>query len=139
MIAKRSSGRKAGATVEFAVVAPVLTLIVVGAVEFGAALMGRMTLDDAARQACRGAILPTGSNAQVAGDVASVLQAHNISDTATITVQVNGVTADASTAQQNDSISVQVGLPFSDFALGPAFFLGGTTLESRPIVMMRQR
>jgi Flp pilus assembly protein TadG len=135
----RTSPRKAGAVVEFALIAPVMMLILLGSVEFGSAMMGKMTLDDAARRACRGAILPTGSNAQITADVNAVLQTHGIAATPTITVQVNGVTADANTAQQNDKVSVQVGLSFTNFAMISPFFLTNTTIQSKPMVMMRQR
>lgn len=134
------TSRKGAAAVEFVVIVPVFLLILCGAVEFGGVMIAEMTLDEAAHQACRAATLPTGSNSQISADVAAVLQVHNISDPATITVQVNGVTADANTAKQNDKVSVEVAMPYSNFQIIPSFLISGdTVMTSKPLVMMRQR
>jgi Flp pilus assembly protein TadG len=134
-------GRRGTAAVEFAVLAPLLAALVMGGMEAGRALMAKVVLNDAARKACRAAILPTGSNSTVNSEVSDILQTnHGITfNSNMVTVQVNGTTADASTAKQNDRVSVKVAVAYSQFAWAPTFFLSNTTLESDTVVMMRQR
>ena len=138
---RRSPRRRRGAAaVEFAVLAPVLGIIIVGMVEMSRAMMAKMILNDAARKACRTGIQATGSNATISSDVTNILSDNNTStSSATVTVQVNGVTANANTAKQNDRVSVKVAVPYTQFAWTQPLFLGSTTVESETVVMMRQQ
>jgi Flp pilus assembly protein TadG len=138
---RRSPRRRRGAAaVEFAVLAPVLGIIIVGMVEMSRAMMAKMILNDAARKACRTGIQATGSNATISSEVTNILSDNNIStSSATVTVQVNGVTANANTAKQNDRVSVKVAVPYTQFAWTQPLFLSSTTVESETVVMMRQQ
>jgi Flp pilus assembly protein TadG len=51
--------RRAAAVVEFAVISPVLLTILFGIIEYGYVFMVRQTLNHAAREACRVAVLQT--------------------------------------------------------------------------------
>jgi Flp pilus assembly protein TadG len=137
--APRPRKRRGAAAAEFAVLAPVLFAILLGTLEMGRAMMAKSLLNDAARKACRTAILPNGANSAITAEVANILADNGLNiANATVTIQVNGKTADASTAKQNDSVSVKVAMPFSRVAWTTPFFLTNTTVESEFVVMMRQ-
>ena len=55
--ARRRSGRRGVATVEMAVVAPLLLLCLFGAIEFGWIFLVQQTMTNSAREACRMAVL----------------------------------------------------------------------------------
>jgi Flp pilus assembly protein TadG len=60
--------------VEFAVVLPLLLLLLFGIVEFGWLFMVRQTLINAAREGCRVAILTTATDADVMGRIREVME-----------------------------------------------------------------
>lgn len=128
------------AAVEFAVIAPVLVFVVIGMLELARGLQIKETLTDAARKGCRTGLPSTGTNAAVIADINTVLTNNNLSSTAaTITIQVNGVSVDVSTAAANTPISVKVAIPYSSTGSITGFFLTGASIESENIVMMSQR
>jgi Flp pilus assembly protein TadG len=135
----RPRKRRGAAAVELAVLAPLIGLILLGMLEMGRAMMARSLLTDASRKACRTAILPRNANSAITADVANILSDNGLDiSKATVTIQVNGKTVDASTAKQNDAISVKVAMPYSQFAWTTPFFLTNTSIESEVVVMMRQ-
>src|SRR5688500_5140492 len=104
--------RSAAAAVEFAIVAMILGLITVGLMEMARGMMVKELLSNAALRGCRTAISPTGTNAGVITDVTKVLTDNNLKYAdAAVQVLVNDKKADASTAVQNDKISVKVSIP----------------------------
>jgi Flp pilus assembly protein TadG len=133
--------RSAAAAVEFAIIMSiVLGPLVVGMIEMGRGLTVKQVLSDAARKGCRTGILPTGNDSDITTDVNKVLDDNNITSSwATITIMVNGVIADPSTAKQGDQISVKVSVPVSRIALVTPMFLPGTDIESDTLIMMRQQ
>jgi Flp pilus assembly protein TadG len=137
--AARAPRRSGAAVVEFALLAPLLGVLVVGMIETSRGLLVKEILSDAARKGCRAGIQPAAASSAITADVNNILSDNQInSGDATVTVLVNGVQADASTAQQNDQISVKVSIPASKVSWGVSLFLGGGTIESETIVMMRQ-
>jgi Flp pilus assembly protein TadG len=137
---RRRARRRGAAAVELAVLVPLLGFVMMGMIEMSRAMMAKTILNDAARKACRAAVLPTGSNAGITADVTNILLTDNSISTANvrITVLVNDTAADANTAKQNDKISVKVALPYSAFSWTTPIFLSNLTVESETIVMMRQ-
>jgi Flp pilus assembly protein TadG len=126
---------------EFAFIVPILAALAVGTLEIARATMVRQILSEAARKGCRTAVLPSGNNASITQDVNDLLSINNLSTTSpplTITVKVNGVTADASTAKQNDQISVKVSIPFSAVSWTKPIILTNSNIESVTLVMLRQ-
>jgi Flp pilus assembly protein TadG len=112
--------------VEFAVVAPVMFVLILGIVEFGRALMAMHLLTNAARQGCRAGIVEGQSTSQISTVVNNALQSQGITGQ-TVTVQVNNVVADASTAQAGDEITVIVNVPASSVSWLPTkLFFNGT-------------
>lgn len=88
--------RRGGAAVEFALVAPLFGIIIVGMFEMSRVVMVKMALDDAARKGARTGVMPrqgatspapsaTGSN--ITADVINILQDNKLDPTqATISV-----------------------------------------------------
>jgi Flp pilus assembly protein TadG len=113
---------RAGATsVEFAVVSLVFFMILMGIVEIGRAFMVQHLLTNAARQGCRAGVLQGRSNDQITTVVNSVLQDQGLSGDG-VSIQVNDGSADASSAQSGDEITVKVSVPVDKIG-----WLPGTT------------
>jgi len=130
--------RRGAAVAEFALLAPFFVALIVGSFELSRGLWTKEILSDAARRACRTGCQPNTSNATIISDVNNILTDNKIDSTkATITILVNGQAVDASTAQQNDKISVRVALPTSATMMVTAVFLKSGTIESETVVMMR--
>src|SRR5438477_7541173 len=102
--------RKGGTLVEFAVVIPIFLVFVLGLIEVGRAFMASHVLTNAARVGCRQGVLTSQSTTTITSTVSTFLQNQGITGT-TITVKVNGVVADASSASSNDDITVTVSAP----------------------------
>jgi Flp pilus assembly protein TadG len=135
----RRRRRFGAAAVEVAILAPLLAGLVVGMFQMSRIIMIKEVLCDAARKGCRTGIWPNRANSDITADVNNILtDAGFTSSNATITILVNGNAVDASTAQQNDQISVQVSMPLSKVGWLPLFFDSGITLSSETVVMMRQ-
>ena len=92
---KRATNRRGVATVEFAVVAPVLFLFIFAIFEFGRAFMVMNLMGDAVRVGCREGAVQGKSSATIQTDVQNRLSGEGINNT-TVTVQVNGATGDPS-------------------------------------------
>jgi Flp pilus assembly protein TadG len=135
-----ASPRRGAAIIEFAVLAPVLVFLLLGTFEVTRGIMVKQVLNDAARRACRTAILPTGTNSAVTADANAVLTDNKLTPSdATITIQVNDVTADLATAKQYDKIAVKISIPASKTTWTTMFYLQANMLESETMTMMRQR
>lgn len=113
----RSAGdrRRAGAIVEFAVVLPLLLTILFGIIEYGYVFMIRQTLQHAAREGCRLAVLQT-----------SVSPYSNVStrvDDVMTAAHVSGYTTNMSHASVADPTeTVSVSIPYSTISLVGGFF-----------------
>ena len=133
------SARRAAATAELAAIVPLLGLLAIGMVEVSRTIQVKHYLTDAARGACRLAILPTGTNTQVSAAVGQAVAEFGIDPSAvTTTVQVNGVNADAGTAVQGDKISVKISVPVAKVSWVAPFIYSHQAVESETLVMMRQ-
>jgi Flp pilus assembly protein TadG len=132
----RTRFRKAAAAVEFAVVSPLLFTAVLGIIEFGRAMMVLELLNNAARAGCRTGVLSGSDNSAVSSSVTTALSGSGISTTPT--VQVNGTTANASTAQTGDTVTVSVSVSADTVSWLPVtHFLTGKTLTGT-VTMRRE-
>jgi Flp pilus assembly protein TadG len=105
-------------------VAPVIFIFLFGMIEIGRGVMVVHLLTNAARQGCRAGVISGKSNSDITTAVTRTLTPVGIASD-TITVQVNDGTADASTAQSNDEITVKVTVPVASVTWLP----GGTHLS----------
>ena len=134
----RRNDRRGTSAVEFAFIAPVFFLLVIGMVEFGRAMMVQQILTNAARQGARMATLDSTNNSSnptptsmVASEVNSVLAAANV--TGATTAISPGLPAAAGT-----DVSVTVSVPYMSVTWVPSpWFLNGATLSAN-CVMRRE-
>jgi Flp pilus assembly protein TadG len=126
------AGRIGATSVEFALVGGIFFMIVMGIVEIGRAFMVKHLLTNAAREGCRQGVLSGRSTAQITGVVNTTLTAQGISGDAA-SVQVNDGSADASTANSGDEITVKVSVPVSKITWIPGtnYLQPNTTLSSQ--------
>jgi Flp pilus assembly protein TadG len=125
----RQDGRRGVAAVEFAIVAPLFFLMVLGCIEIGRALMVQQVLVNASRAGAREA---TTLNGTLAGATeAAVGYASGAS--------VPGVTAtispDPGSAKGGDLITVTLSVDFLSVSWSPApWFLGGQSLTATSVM-----
>ncbi len=131
--------RRGIAATEFAVIAPFLGILILGMFELARGIMVKQMLNDAARRACRVAIQPQKANSDVTSEINNILSDNGIPTAdATITVQVNGATANCNTAKQNDKVSVKVAIPTSDTFWISSHWLSSSSIMSDAVTMLRQ-
>ena len=112
---RRNANRsRAAAIVEFAVVLPLLLTILFGIIEYGWVFMVRQTLQTAAREGCRIAVLQTSTEPYTAVNnrVTQVMAPTGLSYTVTMTHATVGSPVE----------SVEVSVPYNDVSLMGGFF-----------------
>jgi len=107
--------RRATAVVEFAVVLPLLMTMVFGIIEFGYVFMVRQTLQHAAREGCRVAILQTSVNPYA-----------NVTARITDAMSPTGLTTYAVTMTHATVVdpveTIEVTVPYADVSLVGGYF-----------------
>jgi len=125
----RGAARRGTAAVEFAVVAPLLFLVIVlPTFEFGRGLMVAELVTNAARSGCRVGILPGNSNSTITSAVDTSLTSQGVKG-ATTMIKVNGAAADVSAAVPGDTITVTVSVPYNNNSWIPGQFLAGVNIS----------
>ncbi|MBA3312767.1 MAG: pilus assembly protein [Planctomycetaceae bacterium] len=136
-IRKRVTRRRGAALVEFAVVAPVLIIFVMGMLEIGRAVMATEVLAHAARIGAREGSITTGTTSSVTSAVNDLLTAAGING-ATVSVKVNGGSTEVGSAKAGDEIAVSVTVPYANVTwIGNPKYLAGKNLSGR-CVMRRE-
>ncbi|MFL5243904.1 MAG: TadE/TadG family type IV pilus assembly protein [Gemmataceae bacterium] len=141
--------RRATASVEMALIMPLLGILMLGMFELSRAVMVKQMLTGAARKGCRTGILSQYGNSDITSDVTNVMADNGLDSTkfnpptigaVNITVtDPNGKTlADALDAPTGSVVTVQVIVPVSSFKWVSSFFLTNSQVESDTIVMMKQ-
>lgn len=131
------SPRRGVAAVEFAVVLPLMLILVLGVWEIGRLVEVQQLLTNAAREGARKAAMGSVTNSDAKDAVTRYLQNTGIPTTnATITVtnETNG-SVDASSAAQLDRFRVTVTVPVSDvgWLISGQFFSANTQLTSEAV------
>lgn len=122
--------RQAAAAVEFAVVAPLFFLLVLGMIEYGRMVMVQQVLTNASREGARRAVLDGATTSNVISTVSSYLASGSITG-ATITVSPNP----PSSASYGAPVTVTVSIPFHQVSWLPSpMFLGGRTLTATTVM-----
>jgi Flp pilus assembly protein TadG len=122
--------RRGIALVEFALVAPVFFLMVLGIIEFGRAMMVQSLLTGASQQGARAGAL---TNAQSSDVTTSV---NNYLSSAGVTGATTAVTpSPPSSASPGQDVTVTVSIPYSQISWLPApSYLRTATLSAKAIV-----
>ena len=123
---ERMMSRRLGAAVaEFAFVAPVFFLMVIGFVEFGRALMVQQVIVNASRVGAREATMPGATTSEVTTAVQDYASSVSVSP---VTVSVS---PDPFAAAAGSQITVTTSVDFNQVTwLAPPWFLGGRTLSA---------
>jgi Flp pilus assembly protein TadG len=126
--------RRGVAAVEFAIIAPLLFLLIFGMIEFGRMVMVQQILTNAAREGARIAVLDGTTGTEVRTAVNTYL--HNASiPNATITI----TPTEPNTAGYGAPVTVTVQIPFSQVSWLPTpMFVGGDRQLSATTVMRRE-
>jgi Flp pilus assembly protein TadG len=123
------AARRGAAAVEFALVAPLLFLLILGMVEFGRMLMVQQILTNGAREGARKAVLPGVSDSQVNQTIDDYLSGAGISGFS------RSVSPSASSAAEGSPITVVVSVPYQNVTWIPVpAFLGNRTLTAQVIM-----
>ena len=128
------SPRTGAATLEFAVVAPLLFMLVLGIVEFGRYMMVHEILTNGAREAERQAVLPGATQSDVDKVIKDYLDANLI---AGYTVQAT----DPAAVSAGSPITVTVSVPYARVSWLPAEVVqwsGGRSLAAT-VVMRKEK
>ena len=126
---KRSTKRRGVAAVEFAIVAPVFFLLIIGIVEIGRAMMVQQVLINASRVGARRAITLSSTEQAVVDAVTEYAAGVGVEGVA-ILVSPNPATAVAGTA-----ITVDVEIDYSEVSWLPApWFMGGKQLAASSVM-----
>ncbi len=114
---------------EFAIVAPLLFMLVFGILEFGRMIMVQQILTNASREGARRAIIEDVTGTEVETLVSDYLSAASV-EGATVTIEPLDLNLGF-----GDPVTVTVEVPFADVSWGgSAWFLGGSTLQASTVM-----
>lgn len=126
---RRSRRRRGVAAVEFAIVAPLFFLLVIGIVEIGRAMMVQQVMINASRVGARRAITMSSTEQAVTDAVNEYLSGMGVSG---VDVQV---TPNPATAAAGQAITVDVEVAFQEVSWLPApWFMGGKNLAASSVM-----
>src|SRR5688572_19641791 len=124
--------RRGAAAVEFAVVAPVLFLMVFGMIEYGRAVMVQQVMVNAAREGARSGVLDGATATDVEDRVVDYLVGGGISSASTDHVTIDP--ADPASAGFGDPVTVTVTIPFNQVSwLGTPMYLNNRSLTATAV------
>ncbi len=127
---KPRTDRRGAAVVEFAVVAPIFLLLVLGMIEFGRVLMVQQMLINASREGARVAVLDGATTGDVESTVDDYLDGSSIS-AANVTVTPDP----PSNAGFGDPVTVRVTLPFDQVSWLPSpMYLSGYMITAESVM-----
>jgi Flp pilus assembly protein TadG len=122
---RRVRGRKGAELIEFALVLPVLLMVVAGIIDFGFLFQGYEVVTNAAREGARIAVLPGYAQADVQARVASYVSTSGLPNTPATSMALATVVTGA--GANVDVVNVTVTYPYRMSILGPiASLFGGS-------------
>ncbi len=125
--------RRGVAAVEFAIVAPLFFLIVLGILEFGRMVMVQQVITNAAREGARIAVLDSATAGRVTTRVNDYMSAAGL-DNAIVEI----TPSQPASAEYDEPVSVRVRIPFSAVSVLSKPFLAGSTELTAQSVMRRE-
>jgi len=129
------SRRRGLATIEAALVFPLLVLVTFGCIEYGWIFLKSQQITNAARQGARIGARPDSVNGDVTGAIATMLGAVGIGSGE---YSVSIVPTDVTTPEPGDILSVTVTVPYTNIELTGAPFLPVPTNLSAAISMAKE-
>ena len=125
--------RRGASVVEFAIVAPIFFLLIMGIIEYGRMVMVQQIITNASREGARYAVLDGSTSATVTTTVETYLTNVAISG-ATVTVTPNSI----GSAAFGDPVEVTVDIPFSKVSWLPTPLFLNTSKLTASTVMRRE-
>ncbi len=128
--------RRGAAAVEFAIIAPLFFLLIMGMIEIGRGVMVQQIITNASREGARLAVLPGSTTAEVINRVHDILETSGISGETTEIFDENGSPLDPQNTGYGDVISVVITVPFSEVSWLPGAdkYLAGTDLTATTVM-----
>lgn len=115
----RPSARRGNAVLDAALVLPILLSLTFGTIEYGYFFFVKHSLQGAAREGCRAAIVPSADNTQVTQAVAAALKAAGLNSSLTsLDAKFNMTLTPATVAGQSAGTSITVQLDASWGSIG---------------------
>ena len=111
--------RRGTAAVEFALVAPIFFLLILGMIEIGRAVMVQQIITNASREGARLAVLPGTTGQEVVTRVGDILDDSGISGATTQVLGENDTPIDPQSSGYGEVIKVRVSVPFSNVSWLP--------------------
>lgn len=133
--------RKGAAAVEFAIVAPLLFLLILGIIEFARIFMVVQIINNGAREGARKAILPGATQTIVNNTIESYMTNAGLSGHTKTFYVNNSSTTNVTSAVAGDSIKVVLSIPVNNISWLPANFIGFLTGSGQSLstsVVMRK-
>jgi Flp pilus assembly protein TadG len=129
--------RQGAAAVEFAVIAPVFLLVILGMMEIGRVIMVRQIMVNASREGARLAVVDGSTSSSVSSTVQTYLRSAGIK-TATVSVlNGSGAAVEPGPLSNGTPINVQVSVPLSDIGLltKPIFFSSTASIKANTVML----
>ena len=127
--------RQGAAAVEFAIVAPVFFLMILGMIEIGRGVMVQQIITNASREGARLAVLPDTTTSEVTDRVDEILLNASISGATTEILNANDETINPEDIGFGEVIKVTVSIPFNQVSWLPSSkYLGDKTLTSTTVM-----
>ncbi|MCO6455567.1 MAG: pilus assembly protein [Pirellulaceae bacterium] len=126
----RGLRRRGASVVEFALVAPVFVLLVLGMIEYGRMIMVQQIITNASREGARQAVLDGATAGDVTAQVNTYLANASVQG-ATVTITPDPL----SDAAFGDPVTVAVDISFSQVSWLPSpLFLANTSLQAQTVM-----
>jgi Flp pilus assembly protein TadG len=128
---KKRIWRKGSATVEAAILFPVLLLLTFGIIEYGWLFLNANLITNTARHGARIAILPNSTNTLVTNSISNLMATANITG-----YQVTISPSDISSMNVGEVVKVEISVPWRKIAIINSPFLPKPTTNLRASVSM---
>ena len=129
----KHQNERGAATLEFALVLPILITFLFGMVEFGRVLSVRSILVSSAREGARVAVLPGATNADVLNKISEELAHAGLSYD-----DYDFSPSDLSAAERDSPITIRVLINYESITWVPGFFPGLTGMQLEGVTVMRK-
>ena len=125
----RRRDRKGTSVVEFAIVAPLFFMLLIGIIEVGRALMVQQVLINASRVGARRAVMFSSTETAVIDAVEEYADGVGVDGVAVT------VTPDPAAADSGDAVTVSVSIDFGNVSWLPSpWFMGGKTISATSVM-----
>lgn len=125
----RPEERRGASVVEFALVAPIFFMLVLGMIEVGRALMVQQVITNASRVGARKAITLSGT------ELNTITRVEDYADNTGVPGVTVTVSPDPADTDPGDEITVHVSVDFANVSWMPSpWFLGGMSLQASSVM-----